>query len=109
MAPPSPTGFRAADHQPAANTDAVATITAIENGRIHGVEAHWSYSDAPTGGKLTIKSGSTVISEVDVTASGPGFLPLNGLETSPGEALSATLAAAGASVSGKVTLTARLV
>lgn len=95
-----------ADHQPASNTAAVATIAARTNGRTKGVVCHWSYDAAPTGGKLTIKSGTTTISEVDITAAGPGFLPLDGFVSTRGELLSATLAAGGSGISGKVALSA---
>lgn len=97
-----------ADHQPASNTEAVATISNGKNYTIKGRMVHYSYSAAPTGGKLTIKSGTTVISEVDVTAAGPGHLPLNGFDSTVNETLSATLAAGGVGVSGKVSISGEI-
>jgi hypothetical protein len=108
VAPITPTGNRAADHQPAVNTAAIATIAAESNTIICGKQVHWSYDGVPTGGKLTIKSGTTVIDEVDIISGGPGFLPLDGFETVAGELLSATLAAGGATVTGKVSISGRI-
>lgn len=94
------------------NADATATISAVTgaNGQVNkleGVMATWSYSGTPTGGKVTIKRGTTTIDEVDVTASGPGYLPLNGLETAYNEALAATIAAGGSGIIGKVCIRAK--
>ena len=94
------------DDQPSSDTAAVATIANAKNYTISGTWVLWSYSTAPTGGKLTIKSASTTIAEVDITAAGPGFLPLDGLNSVRNEAYSATLAAGGTGVSGKVTMCA---
>lgn len=59
----------------ATNADAVLTWAA-RTGAAHSVDVvRWSYSAAPTGGRLTIKDGATIIEDVDITAAGPGFLP----------------------------------
>lgn len=60
------------DHQPVANTAAVATLTAVAGKQhaIHGIQ--WSYSTSPTGGKLTITEGGVTVWEVDVVSGGPG-------------------------------------
>lgn len=89
------------------NAAATATISAVPGAQIEGVTLHWSYSAEPTNGKVTVKRASTTISEVDVTSAGPGYLPLVGFRGDVGEALSATIAAGGTGVVGKVALSAR--
>lgn len=63
----------------------------------------WSYSAAPTGGRLTIASTGQTSFDIDITAAGPGFFnfdsPFRGL---PGQTLVVTLAAPGGAVIGKV-------
>jgi hypothetical protein len=88
-------------------TASVATIAARTNGKTYGVSVLWSYDTTPTGGKLTIKSGTTVIAEVDCPTAGPGFLPITGFDSAKGESLSATLAAGGGSVAAKVAIAGR--
>ena len=64
---------------------------------------HFSYSDNPTGGKLTVKSGETQIYEVDITTGGPG--PLNfepGLEARDGATMTIVMAAGGAGIVSKI-------
>jgi uncharacterized Zn-binding protein involved in type VI secretion len=95
----------AADDQPASNTAAVATITNGKAYTIHGLMCHFGYDLAPTSGTLTIKSGSTTISKVPVTAAGAGYLPLDGFATmAAGDTLSATLSAGGVGVTGYVSI-----
>lgn len=89
-----------------ANEAATATVDAVSGAQIQGVMVHFSYSATPTGGGLTIKRGSTVIDEVDIIAGGPGFLPLDGFRSGVNESFSATLAAGGSGVVGKVNLSA---
>jgi hypothetical protein len=93
-------------HAPAANTAAVVTYAAVSDRR-HGLSGiAWSYSAAPTNGNLKVEDGSgTTVFSMDITAAGPGvvyFTPpkLGSLNT----ALIVTLAAGGASVSGKVSV-----
>ncbi len=100
-------GVSTADvHAPAANTAAVVTYSADTN-RQHVISGiAWSYSAAPTGGNLKVEdgSGNTVFS-ADITAAGPGVIlfpvPKAGRTNT---ALIVTLAAGGASVSGKVSV-----
>lgn len=97
-----------ADHQPAADTAAVATLANGVNYDIELESVVWSYDTTPTGGALTIASGATTIAKVDIPTSGPGFLPLKGFGTLvKGDAITATLAAGGGSVVGKVALAGR--
>lgn len=92
-------------HVPAANTAAVVTYPAVVNGYniISGVA--WSYSDDPTGGRLTISDGTNVILDIDITSSGPGFInfPI-GKRSSRGAAMVIRLYAGGAGVSGKISI-----
>ncbi len=68
----------------------------------------WSYSAAPTGGRLTVQDGATTILDFSITAAGPRSLPSGGpparlgLKGSLNTAMTVTLAAGGAAVSGKV-------
>ena len=92
-------------HEPASNTAAVITYAAGGAGVSHVISGvAWSYNDDPTGGNLKIEDGSgTTVFSVDITAAGPGFFvfpePLRGTANT---ALIITLAAGGASVTGKV-------
>lgn len=67
----------------------------------------WSYSAAPTGGKLTVTINAVSVYEVDITAAGPGVIdfahhPLyTGVKN---QALVVTLAAGGGTVVGKVNI-----
>jgi hypothetical protein len=61
----------------------------------------WSYNAAPTAGAITIKSGNDVIFTIDITAAGPGFVPLK-LSAKPGESMTITLAAGGGTAVGKI-------
>lgn len=94
-------------HEPAANTAAVITYAAVSGQKhvIGGVA--WSYNGAPTGGNLKIEDVSgTVVFSVDITAAGPGFIPFTPpmRQAAPNTALIITLSAAGAAVTGKVSV-----
>jgi len=84
---------------PAADTAAVVTLGADDSEChvITGIE--FSYSEMPTGGRLTVVcGGSTTILDVDITSSGPGPLKWpHGLHNAgtKGEAVVVTLAAGG--------------
>jgi hypothetical protein len=64
----------------------------------------WSYSQAPVGGSLKIEQDDVEIFDVDVTASGPGFLPFGqtGLVLTKGSKLEVMLSGAGAGTTGKL-------
>lgn len=86
---------------PAANTAAVITLSAKDERRhvVHFVQ--WSYSAAPTGGKLTITRGGVTEFDVDITAAGPGGFNLY-FAGKVNEAVVITLAAGGAAIVGKL-------
>jgi hypothetical protein len=91
---------------PAANTAAVVTKAAAGAGVANVVAGvYWSYDAEPTGGSLTITSGGVTVFQLSITAAGPGFLPFTPpLKGGANEAVVATLAAGGESVTGKVNL-----
>lgn len=94
-------------HAPAVNTAAVVTYAASA-GQAHVIGGiAWSYNAAPTGGNLKVEdvSGTTVFS-IDITSAGPGFIPFARPKRSAAQntALIVTLAAAGAAVTGKVSV-----
>jgi hypothetical protein len=91
---------------PAAGAPAVITYAADPNQRhvISGVA--WSYSAAPAGGNLKLEDGAghTVFS-IDVTAAGFDTLEFEPFKRgSQNTAMTLTLAAGGAGVSGKVSV-----
>lgn len=94
-------------HEPAADTAAVVTLAAAGAGvsNVLGLVA-WSYDDDPTAGSLTIEDGSgTTVFKVDVTSGGPGFFPFAPpIKGTANTAMIITLAAAGGSVSGLVSV-----
>ncbi len=69
------------DDSAVSGSNAAATITyAAVAGFAHvlGCGITFSYSGTPTGGRLTIEDGSgTVVYDVDISASGAGFIPLD--------------------------------
>ncbi len=75
--------------------------------KYNGVMLVWSYSSTPTGGKVTLKKGSTTILEIDIIAGGPGFIPIDGFSSELNGSLSATIAPGGSGVVGKVSLSAK--
>lgn len=88
---------------PAAATDAVATLAAPTDGtrwKLHGVG--FSYTAAPTGGRLTIAWGS--VSEIYyVSAGGPGYLAFAVPKVfPPNTAVTITLASGAGAVVGSV-------
>jgi hypothetical protein len=93
-------------HTPVAATAAVVTLAVpgaseVKRHVIHGIQ--WSYSAAPTGGRLTVVSttGSHVELDIDITAAGPGALgtPISGVMNSE---LVVTLASGAGAVIGKL-------
>ncbi len=77
-------------------TVAAPTISGQRN-VIDGVV--WSYSAAPTGGHISVKDGSTVVFECDITAAGAGYLPVV-RKGSPNGAMTVVLASGAGSVIG---------
>jgi hypothetical protein len=84
------------------NTAGVVTLATPPTGYawiITGV--WWSYNGTPTGGNLTLNDGSDEW-DVDITTSGPGFVPFNtGFIFAQGHNVTFTIAAGGSGVVGK--------
>lgn len=100
----TPSSFSSSDsHAPAANNPAIVTYAAQVN-LAHSIDAiMWSYDGTPTGGRLTVTDGGTTVFDVEITSGGPGFFNFpGGIRGSENSALVITLAAAGASVEGKL-------
>jgi hypothetical protein len=87
----------------AADTATVITIATAGAGvsnALRGVA--WGYSEAPTGGSLTIEDGAgTTVFYLPITGAGAGFVPVFG-KGSPNTALIVTLAAGGGTCVGSV-------
>jgi hypothetical protein len=95
---------------PAANTAAVVIIAGEPRRHTLICGLQWSYNAAPTGGALTVVQGGNTIWQVDIPTSGVGFIPSD--ETlkwkcpNEGQAVTVTLAAGGAAVTGKLNVQA---
>ena len=92
---------------PASNTAAVVTYNAAGANISHLIGGiAWSYNAAPTGGNLKVEDGSgTTVFSMDITAAGAGFIPFTPPKKgSTNTAMIITLAAGGASVTGKVSI-----
>lgn len=92
-----------------ANADAVVTVPAKQTEFWVLDWLAWSYSGSPTGGKVTVSIGGTVLFEVDITDDGPGAFhfenaPLYDANETTNQALVVTLAAGGAGVTGKLNI-----
>jgi hypothetical protein len=87
----------------AADTAVVITLAASPGHRhlIHGMQ--WSYSAAPTGGRLTVADGITTIFDVDITAAADRYdKVISMLKGSINTAMTITLAAGSGTVVGKL-------
>lgn len=94
-------------HAPAANTAAVVTYAAPERPLGHVISGVcWSYAGGdPTGGNLKIEDGGVTVFSMDITSAGAGFIPFDPPKRgSAGQPLVITLAAGGASVTGKLSI-----
>ncbi len=92
---------------PAVNTAAVVTYAAAGAGVSHVIKGiAYSYNAAPTGGNLKVENGAgTIVFSMDITAAGPGFIPFNAaMKGTTNTAMIVTLTAAGAAVTGKVSV-----
>ena len=89
---------------PAANAAATVTLAAPGAGRYNVVASvEWSYDDDPTGGQLTITDGAVTVFDIYITDGGPGFfqwVPPKRFSTN--SAVTVTLAAGGAGISGTI-------
>lgn len=98
-------GSTAHVHAPAANTAATVSYSAAGGGISHVIGGvAWSYNAVPTSGNLKIEDGvGTTVFTADITNSGPGVIPFAPpLKGAANTAMVVTLAAGGASVTGKV-------
>lgn len=85
------------------------TLAGVPNKRLQGISAVVGYDAEPQAGtKLVIKSDSTVILSVPVTAAGPAPISLEGFTCEVGEDMVAELSAPGGAVLGYVNLVARV-
>ena len=108
---PTAKEFVNASDAPAANTAAVATIAANANAAYRGLRVSWSYAGAGTlaGGNLLVKKGTTTIVNLDISDKKVDSIDIDGWVTAKNELLSATLAAGGANVTGKVNISAKII
>jgi len=88
-----------------ANANAVITVSA-DSAEFWTIDAiGWSYSAAPTGGRLVVTIGGTTLIDIDIVAGGPGLMefsnPFYKTSEAKGEALVITLHAGGGGVVGK--------
>lgn len=81
----------------------VVTIAAQAGLRNTATYLLWSYDATPTGGQITITDGEVTVT-LFVTASGPGFLPLEGIAFAVNTDVTATLSSGGAAVQGSLAL-----
>jgi hypothetical protein len=90
---------------PAAATAATYTIAAVAGHKNSIQKIFYSYSAAPTGGRLLVESPSgTTIFDTDITAAGPGSVDFgkNPLIGGTNSALIVTLASGAGAVAGKL-------
>jgi hypothetical protein len=78
------------------------TLSPVAGTLHHLRSVTWSYSDTPSGGRLTIESpdGETQL-DIDITAGGPGQIVM---EPMKGSEIVVTLAGAGGAVVGKLNI-----
>lgn len=86
------------------NTNVAITYTP---GRITLGTIVWSYSAAPTGGRITVAGGGWNL-DVDIIAAGPDFIPFNfGEYATDDNDVVITLYAGGAGIVGKLNVLGR--
>ena len=80
---------------------------AVTNPAVIVRELWWSYSGTPTGGRVTLNDGTGNVFDWDITAGGPGFKRWDPPQAlAAGTQLTATIAAGGGGVTGKIGLDA---
>lgn len=91
---------------PAAAT-AASVVYAAAGNNIHALSGiiAWSYTGGTPTGTLSIADGSNTIFSIDITAAGPGFIPI-GLEGTPGNSMTITLSSGGGGITGKLSIDA---
>lgn len=97
----SPVDIESDSHYPASNTIATKTIAAMVGIRHILMKIVWSYSAAPTGGRLTVTDGGSTVFDIDITSGGPGSLSLM-IPMVPNSAMVVSLAAGGVGITGKL-------
>lgn len=88
----------------AANAIATVTIASSTGKRHHVLGLLWSYSAAPTGGRLTSTGLEGDEIDMDITAGGPGPILFPPAVGSVSTAVTLALAAGGAGITGKLTV-----
>lgn len=90
----------------AVNTAVVVTIAAVAGQAVRLTSLAVSYNAAPTAGSVTVVVNAVTILQLDISAAGPSAVPLppGGLECQAGQSCVITLAAAGAAVAGRVSV-----
>lgn len=81
----------------------IVTIAAQAGLRNTATYLLWSYDATPVNGSVTITDGTVTIT-LYVTASGPGFLPLEGIAFAVNADVTITLSSGGAAVQGSLAL-----
>lgn len=104
------TKLQAFTNTAAANTAVVVTVTAYPTSSPRNVKyVAWSLDATPaTAIALTFASNSVTLFQIDITTGGPGFFefPSDGIPGANGNTIVVTLAAAGASIIGKLNVLA---
>lgn len=94
------------DHFRTSAPNAAIVITMVatrKRGRMAGAIV-WSYSAAPTGGRLTMAGGGFGL-DIDITAGGPGYVPFYvPIHAMDDNDVIATLYAGGAGIVGKLNI-----
>lgn len=85
-----------------ADTAVSLTLAAVANKKHYVPRVVWSYSAAPTGGRLTITDDGATVFDIDIIAGGPGAADVHLESAVANKALVITLAAAGGAVVGKL-------
>lgn len=88
-----------------ANAAVAITLAAVTGKRHYLAMVLWSYSDTPTGGRLTVSGlDNSETLDIDIVAAGPGPVLLPPLAGKVGTAMVITLAAGGGTVVGKLNI-----
>lgn len=88
------------------NAAVALTFTGVQSTSNYLTWLVWSYSNDPTGGKLTIAYGSKTI-EFDITKGGPGSMFLPDIASGSNTTITVTLAAGGSGIVGKLSILGR--
>ena len=94
---------------PAANVAAIVTRAASASRKQRVYQLLWSYSAAPTGGRVRVQLGTLLVRDVDITAAGPGSVRFEPpLDSADNEEMAVTLSAGGAGITGKLNVDSEL-